>query len=263
VTATPVRQEGTGRVELAVVVLRDMTELRRLEQLRDEFLSTAAHELKTPIATIKGYVQLLERWAPGGHEPREGKAFQVLIRQCDRLNELVQELLEVSRLQLRRLALKPRRVELGALVADVVERLQATTRAHRLVLEREGDVAVEVDRERIDQVLVNLLDNAIKFSPEGGAIRVRVGERDGMAVVSIQDPGMGIPKERQGQIFQRFYRAHEGLASDRGGMGIGLHLSEQLIQSHGGRLWFESEEGKGSTFSFSLALAEGGDHGGA
>jgi PAS domain S-box-containing protein len=263
VTATPVRQERTGRVELAVVVLRDMTELRRLEQLRDEFLSTAAHELKTPIATIKGYVQLLERWAPGGHEPREGKAFQVLIRQCDRLNELVQELLEVSRLQLRRLTLNPRRVELGTLVADVVERLQATTRAHTLVLEREGDVAVEVDRERIDQVLVNLLDNAIKFSPEGGAIRVRVGERDGMAVVSIQDPGMGIPKERQGQVFQRFYRAHEGLASDRGGMGIGLHLSEQLIQSHGGRLWFESEEGKGSTFSFSLALAEGGAHGGA
>ncbi len=154
-------------------------------------------------------------------------------------------------------------MELGALVEDVVERLQATTRAHRLVLRREGEVAVEVDRERIDQVLVNLLDNAIKFSPEGGDIRIQVGAREGRAVVSIQDPGMGIPRERQAQVFQRFYRAHEGLASDRGGMGIGLHLSEQLILSHGGRLWFESEEGKGSTFSFSLALAEGGAHGGA
>jgi PAS domain S-box-containing protein len=255
-TASPVVTEAGRAPELAVVVLRDLTELKRLERMRDEFLSTAAHELRTPITTIKGYAQLLDRWTPGGHEPREGKAFRILNRQSDRLTQLVQELLEVSRLQLGRLALRRQRFELGELVADVLDRMQGVSSRHRLVLHQEGHVFVDADRERIDQVLVNLFDNAIKYSPEGGDIEVRVGIREGSGVVSIRDPGMGIPKERQGQLFERFYRAHAGLESDRGGMGIGLHLSEQIVQRHGGRIWFESEVGKGSTFSFSLALAQ-------
>jgi PAS domain S-box-containing protein len=256
VTASPVVTEVGRAPELAVVVLRDLTALKRLERMRDEFLSTAAHELRTPITTIKGYAQLLDRWTPGGHEPREGKAFRILNRQSDRLTQLVQELLEVSRLQLGRLALRRQRFELGELVADVLERMQGVSSRHQLVLHQQGLVFVDADRERIDQVLVNLLDNAIKYSPEGGDIEVWVAIREGMGMVSIQDPGMGIPKERQGQLFERFYRAHAGLESDRGGMGIGLHLSEQIVQRHGGRIWFESEPGKGSTFSFSLALAQ-------
>jgi signal transduction histidine kinase len=255
-TASPVVTEAGRAPELAVVVLRDLTGLKRLERMRDEFLSTAAHELRTPITTIKGYAQLLDRWTPGGHEPREGKAFRILNRQSDRLTQLVQELLEVSRLQLGRLALRRQRFELGELVADVLERMQGVSSRHRLVLHQEGHVFVDADRERIDQVLVNLFDNAIKYSPEGGDIEVRVAIREGSGVVSIRDPGMGIPKERQGQLFERFYRAHAGLESDRGGMGIGLNLSEQIVQRHGGRIWFESEVGKGSTFSFSLALAQ-------
>ncbi|MFY0524209.1 sensor histidine kinase [Archangium gephyra] len=238
-----------------MVVLRDLTALKRLERMRDEFISTAAHELRTPITTIKGYAQLLDRWTPGGHDPREGKAFRILNRQSDRLTQLVQELLEVSRLQLGRLALRRQRFELGELVADVLERMQGVSSRHRLVLHQEGRVFVDADRERIDQVLVNLFDNAIKYSPEGGDIEVRVSARDGSGVVSIRDPGMGIPKERQGQLFERFYRAHAGLETDRGGMGIGLHLSEQIVQRHGGRIWFESEAGRGSTFSFSLEMA--------
>lgn len=256
VTASPVRT-GTGwPPELAVVVLRDMTELKRLERMRDEFISTAAHELRTPITTIKGYAQLLDRWTPGGHEPREGRAFQILNRQSDRLTQLVQELLEVSRLQLGRLALRRQRFELGELVADVLERMQGVSAEHHLVLHQEGSVFVDADPGRIDQVLMNLVDNAIKYSPGGGDIEVSVRVRDATAVVSIRDHGMGIPRERQGQLFERFYRAHAGLASDRGGMGVGLHLSEQIVQKHGGRIWFESEEGRGSTFSFSLVLAQ-------
>ncbi|OJT16696.1 hypothetical protein BO221_48660 [Archangium sp. Cb G35] len=254
-TASPVVTEAGQAPELAVVVLRDLSALKRLERMRDEFISTAAHELRTPITTIKGYAQLLDRWTPGGHEPREGKAFRILNRQSDRLTQLVQELLEVSRLQLGRLELRRQRFELGELVADVLERMQGVSSRHRFVLHQEGHVFVDADQERIDQVLVNLFDNAIKYSPEGGDIEVRVWVREGLGVVSIRDSGMGIPKERQGQLFERFYRAHAGLETDRGGMGIGLHLSEQIVQRHGGRIWFESEVGKGSTFSFSLALA--------
>jgi two-component system, OmpR family, phosphate regulon sensor histidine kinase PhoR len=239
-----------------VVVVRDVTELKRLERMRDEFLSTAAHELRTPITTIKGYAQLLDRWMPGGHEPREGKAFQILNRQSDRLTQLVQELLEVSRLQLGRLALRRQRFELGTLVKDVLDRMRGVSSEHPFVFHQDGAVFVDADPDRIEQVLVNLFDNAIKYSPGGGDIGVSVTVRDAMAVVSVRDHGMGIPRERQGQLFERFYRAHEGLASDRGGMGVGLHLSEQIVQKHGGRIWFESEEGRGSTFSFSLALAQ-------
>jgi signal transduction histidine kinase len=258
VTAAPVREEPEGQVKLAVLVLRDITELRRLERMRDEFLSIAAHELKTPVSTIKGYTQLLERWAPGGHEPREGSAFRVLNRQCDRLNLLVQDLLEVSRLQLGRLELHPQRFQLGALVQEVGERMQALTERHRLVLDLDGEAWVDADRDRIDQVLVNLIDNAIKFSPEGGDVRIQLSRQGGEAVVSVKDSGIGVPWERQPQLSERFYRAHAGLTSDRGGMGIGLYLSRQILLRHGGRLDFESEEGKGSTVSFRLALVSGG-----
>lgn len=255
VTASAVVLAEGGPPELAVVVIRDVTELKRLERMRDEFLSVAAHELRTPITTIKGYAQLLDRWTPGGHEPREGKAFKILNRQSDRLSELVQELLEVSRLQLGRLELRRQRLELGALVGEVIDRMRGVSSRHRFVLHQEGPVLVDADPDRIDQVLTNLFDNAIKYSPDGGDIVATVGVREGQAVVSVKDQGMGIPRERQGHLFERFYRAHAGLGSDRGGMGIGLHLSEQLLQRHGGRIWFESEEGRGSTFSFSLALA--------
>jgi signal transduction histidine kinase len=256
VTASPVAAEEGAEPALAVVVIRDVTALKRLERMRDEFLSVAAHELRTPITTIKGYAQLLDRWTPGGHEPREGKAFKILNHQSDRLSELVQDLLEVSRLQLGRLELRRQRFELGGLVGEVIERMRGVSSLHRFVLHQEGPVLVDVDPDRIDQVLTNLFDNAIKYSPDGGDIEATVGVREGLAVVSVRDQGMGIPRERQGQLFERFYRAHAGLGTDRGGMGIGLHLSEQILQRHGGRIWFESEEGKGSTFSFSLALAE-------
>jgi two-component system phosphate regulon sensor histidine kinase PhoR len=256
VTASPVAAEEGAEPALAVVVIRDVTALKRLERMRDEFLSVAAHELRTPITTIKGYAQLLDRWTPGGHEPREGKAFKILNHQSDRLSELVQDLLEVSRLQLGRLELRRQRFELGGLVGEVIERMRGVSSLHRFVLHQQGPILVDADLDRIDQVLTNLFDNAIKYSPDGGDIEATVGVREGLAVVSVRDQGMGIPRERQGQLFERFYRAHAGLGTDRGGMGIGLHLSEQILQRHGGRIWFESEEGKGSMFAFSLALAE-------
>jgi two-component system phosphate regulon sensor histidine kinase PhoR len=256
VSASPVTTEVGRPPELAVVVIRDVTELKRLERMRDEFLSIAAHELRTPITTIKGYAQLLDRWTPGGHEPREGRAFKILDRQSDRLSELVQELLEVSRLQLGRLELRRQRFELGARVGEVLERMRGVSSRHRLVMHQEGPVFVDADPERIDQVVSNLIDNAIKYSPDGGDIVASVEVREGLAVVSVRDQGLGIPRDRQGHLFELFYRAHSGLGSDRGGMGIGLHLSAQILKRHGGRIWFSSEEGKGSTFSFSLALAE-------
>jgi PAS domain S-box-containing protein len=254
IVGAPVREDGEGPPSVAVAVLHDVTELRHLEAMRDEFLSTAAHELKTPVATIKGYVQLLQRWRDGNLAVREASALDVLERQCDRLNRIVQDLLQVSRQPHGGAPLSPRRFDLGELAEDVATRL-GTILKRRIVVERGGPAPVLADRDRIDQVLANLLDNAVKFSPGGEPVEVFVGTRPGEAVVSIRDRGIGIPAANRERIFERYYRAHAGTGRDYGGLGIGLHLGRQAVVRHGGRIWFESLEGKGTTFHVALPLA--------
>lgn len=254
--AAPLR-DASGAIVSVVISLSDVTEQRRLERLRDEFLSNAAHELKTPVTTIKGYAQLLQQWTPGGHEPREGVAFEIINRQSDHINRIVNGLLEFSRLQYERLELTRQRFDLGELAAEVVERMQITAPKHRLLLHRESPAPVDADLDRIDGVLTNLLDNAINASPRGGDIQTTVYRQGHEVIVSVLDHGVGIPPEKQPHIFERFYRAHAGTPYERGGMGMGLYLSREIISKHGGRMWFESTWGQGSTFYFSLPLAEG------
>lgn len=259
VNGAPLRNEGDAIVGV-LLTIGDISERVRLERLRDEFLSTAAHELKTPVATIKGYAQLLQQWAPGGHETREGQAFDIINRQSDRLNRLVQQLLEFSRLQYQRFRLYTRRFDLGDLAGQVVARMQATSPDCRLRLERQGAVLVNADPDRIDEVLVNLLDNAIKASHPGGVVDIRVYAVGNEARVSVRDYGVGIPPEKQPHIFERFFQAHAGTPYERGGMGMGLYLSREIIAQHRGCMWFKSTIGHGSTFYFSLPLArERGD----
>jgi len=263
VSAAPVLgQQGT--VELAGASLRDITGLHRLERVRDEFLSTAAHELKTPVAAIKGYVQLLRRWAPEGHDAREKNAFAVINRQCDRITRVVQELLEASRLQHGKLELHCRHADLSAIAAEVVERVRAVAPRHRLELERPKELWALVDPERIDTVLVHLIDNAVRYSAEGTRVLVRLAEDGGEATVSVTDEGMGIPADRRSRVFEPFFRARGELSQTvQEGIGIGLHVTREIVNRHGGRVWFESEEGKGSTFHFSVPLAGGPDGAGA
>lgn len=251
--------DGEGQ-RLIIAILRDVTELRQLAGLRDEFLSAAAHELKTPITTIKVYAQLLDRWAPGGHEPREGNAFKIINQQCDRINRRVQDLLEVSRFQLGRSELRSAPFELVPLAREVIERMRTGSRRDQLRLEGEEQVRVEADRDRIEQVLANLIDNALRFSPSGSLIRVRIDRAPHEAIVSVEDRGVGIPPERQSRIFERYAHAHAGTPYDVGGMGIGLFLSRELVTRLGGRMWFRSTPGQGSTFYFSLPVAEGSAH---
>ncbi len=255
ITASAV-PEPRGRPRLAVAVLRDMTELRRFEEMRDEFLSTAAHEFKTPLAVVKAYAQLLRK-----REAPEAPPLEVIDRQVERLNRLVQQLLEVSRFRIGGPELRRERYDLAEQVSRVTEEAQRRTPSHRLRLEERAAAPVIADRRRIEQVLVNLLDNAVKFSPGGGDVRARVSLRGGEVVVSVQDAGVGIPRDRQSRVFERYYRAHLGTAHDYGGIGVGLDMSREIVARHGGSMWFESAEGVGSTFSFSLPLAEGGTHG--
>jgi PAS domain S-box-containing protein len=250
VSAAPLRGRG-GRVDLAVVVVSDVTDRKRFEEAREEFLATAAHELKTPLAVVKAYAQLMLRRRQG-----DAAGLTAITRQVDRLNRIVHQLLDVSRLRFGGGELRRERFDLGELAEEVAAALPGAD--GRIVVAREPGAAVEADRAWIGQVVANLLENALRFSPGGGRVETSVVRRHAEAVLSVRDHGVGIPPERQARVFERYYRAHAGTGEDYGGLGLGLDVSREVVQRHGGRIWFESEVGRGSTFSFSLPIARGG-----
>lgn len=252
-SAAPVRDQE-GRSLGAVEVQSDITHIREFDLLRDEFITVAAHEIKTPVTAIKGFAQALAR-TPDACQPRYHKALETIVQQSDRLDALLRDFLEVFRLRWGQVQLSLRRIDLTSLVSEVVSRTATTAARHRLLLSRQDAAWVLADRRRMEQVLVHLLDNAIKFSPQGGDIEVQVVRQEDRAVVSVADHGVGIPRDRQAHVFERFYRAHIGTPYDYGGLGVGLYISREIVRRHGGEMWFESEEGKGSTFYFSLPLA--------
>lgn len=257
--SAPLR-DARGQIVGAAVAFQDITPIKEQERLREEFIAAAAHELKTPVTTIKGYAQLMRVWAPGGHEPREGKAFDVINAQVDRLTRRVQEMLEVTRFRVDPPELHMARFDLGELGSRVVQGVQATVGHLRLVLELDGPVVVKADRERIEQVLISLLDNAIRYSPGGGQILVQVWASGGEAMVSIKDEGVGISTERLAHVFEPFYEAvPPGAMGYLGTVVLSLYLSKLIVERHNGRIWLVSEEGKGSTFSFTLPLSRSGD----
>jgi signal transduction histidine kinase len=245
VSAAPVI--APGGTSLTIAVLRDVSNAHRLETMRDEFLATAAHELKTPLAVVKAYAQLVQRRVPA-----EAPALAVVQRQVDRMTRLVQHLLDASRLRLDPGGGPRDRFDLSLLVSEVIDRMRQADSGHELDLVSPGPVTVRGDRDRIGRVVQSLLDNAVRFSPRGGPIETRVLSNTDEAVVSVTDHGLGIPLDRQERIFERYYRAHAGTAEDYGGLGLSLDMSREIVTRHGGRIWFESTPGQGSTFHFSL-----------
>lgn len=260
--SAPLR-DAEGEIVGVILAFQDITPIKEQERLRDEFISAAAHELRTPVTTIKGYAQLMRQWVP--YRRRQAEVVEAINTQTDRINRRVQEMLEGIRLRKAPPELLRVRFDLGELASEAVRRMQAMTDSHRLLLEIEGPAPVKADQERIEEVLVSLLDNAIKYSPKGGDIEVRVWTDKGEALVSVRDHGVGIPREREPHIFEPFYEAvPSGAPGYRGVVALSLYLSKLTIERHRGRIWFESEEGKGSTFYFSLPLAKGdGDGQGA
>jgi signal transduction histidine kinase len=239
---------------LTISVFRDVSHAHRLETMREEFLATAAHELKTPLAVVKAYAQLVQRRVPA-----EAPALAVVQRQVDRMTRLVQHLLDASRLRLDPGAAGPREpFDLSLLVSEVIDRVRAAEPGRELRLVASGPVSVRGDRERIARVVHSLLDNAVRFSPGGGAVEVRAEREGDRAEVSVTDHGLGIPVDRQERIFERYYRAHAGTPEDYGGLGLSLDMSREIVTRHGGRIWFESTPGQGSTFHFSLPAGREG-----
>ncbi|HEY7123337.1 MAG TPA: ATP-binding protein [Ktedonobacterales bacterium] len=246
---------------MAAIVMQDISALKEAERLKDEFVALVSHELKNPLTSIKGYAQLLR----AQFEAREGLSLseqerlclQVVEEEADRLSALASDVIDVSRLQSGRLVLRIDELDLVALVRQVAERLQITTKEHTLKLTTDHDSFwLYGDRNRLEQVLLNLLGNAIKYTPQGGCIDITIAQTgDGQsAQVRIHDTGIGIPREQQARLFARFSRASNAAAHGITGTGLGLFLCRELIERHGGRIWLQSEEGQGSTFFFTLPL---------
>ena len=246
---------------LALVVHQDVTALKEAEYLKDEFIGIAAHELRTPVAALVGYASMLQVQTARGHGPAlaewQTEALQEMDLAAARLVTLTEELLDVTRLQAGRLLLQKTSMDLVERARQLVTRLQMTTARHHLVLHSSSaQVLVTVDPGRIEQVLVNLLSNAVKYSPRGGSIDMQIqAERAQHEVlITIRDWGMGIPKSQQAQIFGRFMRADNAQEAGISGTGLGLYMCRELVELHGGRIWFESTEDAGSTFFITLPL---------
>ncbi|MDQ4078101.1 MAG: ATP-binding protein [Chloroflexota bacterium] len=229
-------------------VIRDISERRAMERLQREFLAMVTHDLKSPLTSLKGHAELMRR--RGTYDER---ALDVIITQASRLDRLIGDLLDVARLVAEPLALERCETDLVALVRASAEQAQALTSLHTIRIEAPSASCTGWwDSDRLAQVLQNLLVNAIKYSLDGGEIVVRVEDCGQEVQVAVVDQGIGIAPEAQAHLFERFYRTTDARAHNEGGLGLGLYISKTIVEHHGGRIWVESQVGKGSTFTFSL-----------
>lgn len=248
-------QSFMGTIAVTSLILAAvMAERRELEQRKDEFIRLASHELKTPLTSVQGYTELLQmRFAQQGNQ--EALLYlSRMTRQIEKLSKLIADLLDISKIQAGKLAFAEEAIDVDVLVREVVETLQHTTTQHQISIEGRVQREIVGDRERLGQVLINLINNAMKYSPRAERIIIHLSHTSDTLMVRVQDFGIGIPKAHQQKIFERFYRVYSDQDRTYPGLGIGLYIAHQIIKRHGGKIWVESVEGQGSTFSFSLPL---------
>jgi len=246
--------EDSEGIRGAIAVFHDITRLKQLEKIRQDFVANVSHELRTPLTTIKGYAETLLEGAL-----KEDQAFQfvqVIKRHTDRLTKIVEDLLMLSRIETKEFQLKMEAIPVRDFIDDVIEFVKEPAEKKKISLSRNeipSSLAVQADRNYSEQILINLLDNAIKYTPEGGRVAVSAVEKDSKEIqFSVEDNGIGIPKEDLSRIFERFYRVDKGRSKEMGGTGLGLSIVKHLVQAHGGRVWAESQMGKGAILYFTL-----------
>jgi len=262
VAVSPVKDKN-GKVIGASKVARDITEKAEIEKQRqlyterlqeishykDEFMAMASHELKTPLTVIKANLQILE------HKMQDDTKVDFVnktLSQVNKLTNLIADLLDVSKIQTGALELNRSNFELIPFLEEVIEDIQQTSPEHKIIFNAaEKNIVARADRDRLEQVVINLLTNAIKYSPGAKEVMVDVYTKDNNIVVAIRDKGIGIPQDDMDKVFTRFFRVR-GLASTFSGSGIGLYISSEIIKRHGGKMWVESEIDKGSAFYFTV-----------
>jgi PAS domain S-box-containing protein len=257
VNAAPV-YSATDQIVGAIAVIQDITPLEEIERLRSEFLGLVSHELKTPLTAIKGSAAM----ALGAHEPLDAvqaqELFQIIDEQADRLRDMVDNLLDMTRIEAGSLSINLAAMDMRSVIEEVQTTFVRNGGPQELKLSIQDDLpAVKADRRRITQVLSNLLSNASKLSPPTAPINIEMQQDATQVTIHVRDHGRGIPKEKLPHLFKKFSRIHEDAGRELSGTGLGLAICKGIVEAHGGRIWAESPgEGQGATFSFTLPVAE-------
>jgi two-component system phosphate regulon sensor histidine kinase PhoR len=241
----------------AWLVLEDVSELRRLQRIRAEFIDNLSHELRTPLTTISLLAETLAADA-ASLPPKAAERVTRIEVETGHLVQMVNELLDLSRIEVGTPTVVRDDVNLGRLAASTADRIRLYAERQGVSLEVEAPPGVPVvrgDGERLGQALLNLIHNAVKFSSPGSTVVIRVTPAESEVVVAVEDHGQGIPRSALPRIFERFYKVDRARTRGEGGTGLGLSIARHVVEAHGGRIWVESEEGAGSVFSFAIPLA--------
>ncbi len=251
--------ERAGRLEGWQVIGRDVSERRRLEEMKSQFLATVSHDLRTPLASIMGFTEMLVEGSPGPLTEIQDEFLGIVFENSQRLMALVNDLLDISKLEVGRTSLVVKTIELPRLIAGVIDEMSPLTYRKNISLEvdcAETLPPTQGDQRRLEQVLNNLLSNAVKFTPEGGRVEVKAELEGEQLVVTVRDTGLGIPPDDLPHLFQPFHRGGNVTEQAIEGTGLGLSIAKALVEAHGGDMGVESELGKGSTFWFTLPVKE-------
>jgi two-component system NtrC family sensor kinase len=250
--------------ELATLnIMEDLQEttkkLERLSQIKTAFLNVTSHELRTPMSAIKGYIQMILKGNLGTINDEQKNSLNVILRNANRLDRLIQDILDISRLESGTMKFIPEKIDVEKMVKEIAETMQASADLKRIKINAETEIDIPeltIDKDRITQVAVNLLNNAIKFSPDGSIINIKARKEKEDVLFEIQDYGRGIPKEHHKKIFETFYQVDSSSDTKFGGAGLGLAICYGIVFAHGGRIWVESTgiPGEGSTFWFTLPI---------
>ncbi len=253
-SAGPVR-DGEGNLLGAVLTLRDISLQRQREEERETFIRTLSHDLRQPLTLIRGHADLLKATAGKGDE-RVARSAAAIAVGAKRMTTMIEDLVDAARLETGQLHLQLVPLDLPAYVCDLKDRLAGVVPAERVNIQTcTGLPPVSADPDRLERILANLLDNALKYSPAGSPITVSFSLREDGVVTAVTDEGPGIPPEERAHLFERYYRARRAREERQNGLGLGLYVAKGLVEAHGGRIWVESEVGRGSTFAFSLPRA--------
>jgi PAS domain S-box-containing protein len=248
------QKDANGNLQMWVGTSTDIDEIKKHDQQKDDFIKMASHELKTPVTTIKGYVQLLLKTHTDSNDNFLSGSLITIDKQVSKLTKLITDLLDVTKIETGSLQLTKEAINIGEKVKEIIKDINATTQTHTIILHQHAEPVIYADKNRIEQVVINLLTNAIKYSPKAKEVIVEIKSSEKMVTVSVKDFGIGISSGDHKKIFERFYRVSGKDEKTFPGFGIGLFIVHEIIQLHQGKIWVESEKNKGAVFYFSLPV---------
>jgi two-component system phosphate regulon sensor histidine kinase PhoR len=252
----PIRDDINEEIRGVVAVIGDVTKIRQLESMRRDFVANVSHELKTPLTSIKGFVETILDGALDDRETAK-KFLTIIYQEAERLNHLIHDLLDISKLESGQMDIKQKPIKIRPLLDDILVSLENQLNEKNITLIKEIKAeTIPGDEDLLQEVIINLLDNAIKYTPAGGTVRVGTNQTEAGVNFYVEDTGIGIPKESLPRLFERFYRVDKGRSRKMGGTGLGLAIVKHIIERHNGKISVASEFGKGSRFSFVIPQAK-------